>query len=138
MFINPFDTTLEVLVPQDCDIVFVADMFVEDYAGGAELTTQALIDSSPLEVFKIRSNQLTVEHLEKGVDKFWVFGNFANLDHQLIPSIVANMKYAVLEYDYKYCRYRSPEKDEWKVSFGILPRSKVIVVDVGEAAATLL
>ncbi len=110
MFINPFDTTPEVLVPQDCDIVFVADMFVEDYAGGAELTTQALIDSSPLEVFKLRSNQLTIEHLEKGVDKFWIFGNFANLDQQLIPSIVANMKYAVLEYDYKYCKYRSPEK----------------------------
>ena len=85
-------------------------MFVEDYAGGAELTTQALIDSSPLEVFKLRSNQLTMEHLENGVNKFWIFGNFANLDQQLIPSIMANMKYAVLEYDYKYCKYRSPEK----------------------------
>ena len=31
---------------------------------------------------------------------------------QLIPSIVANIRYAVVEYDYKYCRHRSPEKHQ--------------------------
>ena len=110
MFINPFDTTGGLQVPESAKIIFVADMFVDDYVGGAELTTQALIDSSPFEVFRIRSNQLTMELLEQGVNRYWIFGNFANLNHELIPSIVANLKYSVLEYDYKYCKYRSPEK----------------------------
>ena len=39
-----------------------------------------------------------------------IFGNFASIDYNLIPSIIANMKYGIVEYDYKYCKYRSPEK----------------------------
>ena len=110
MFINPFDASNAIQIPDTCQIIFVADMFADDYVGGAELTTQALIDSSELEVFKLRSNQVTMELLESGVSKYWIFGNFANLNYELIPSIVANLKYSVLEYDYKYCKYRSPEK----------------------------
>ena len=30
-------------IPYDADIVFVSDMFVDQYQGGAELTTEALI-----------------------------------------------------------------------------------------------
>jgi len=94
----------------DTEIVFVADMFVENYVGGAELTTQALIDTCPFKFDKIHSKKLTLEHLEAGHKKHWIFGNFSALDPDIIPSIVANMSYSVLEYDYKYCRYRSPEK----------------------------
>jgi len=32
------------------------------------------------------------------------------LNMNLIPTIIGNLKYSVLEYDYKYCKYRSPEK----------------------------
>jgi len=96
-------------IPQNCDVVFVADLFVDDYVGGAELTSEALISSSPLRVHKVRSSQVSVETLESGHDKFWIFGNFSQLDINLIPTIIANMRYAVLEYDYKFCRYRSPE-----------------------------
>ena len=105
-----FDQAPLVTIPSDCQIVFVADMFTSDYRGGAELTTDALIDASPFKVFRLHSKDVTVELLEKGHQKFWVFGNFSNVNTQLIPTIVANMKYAILEYDYKYCRYRSPEK----------------------------
>ena len=35
---SPFDINV-ITIPEECDIVFVADMFAEDYAGGAELTT---------------------------------------------------------------------------------------------------
>jgi glycosyltransferase involved in cell wall biosynthesis len=99
-------------IPDDSQVIFVADLFVEDYVGGAELTTQALIDSSPLKIHKIKSQMVTMDLLKQGSDKFWVFGNFAGLNPQLIPTIVANLKYSVLEYDYKYCRFRSPEKHE--------------------------
>ena len=105
-----FSAEKEIDIPVDCDIIFVADMFSKDYVGGAELTTDALIDSSPLNVLRIHSKDLTLKTLEKGFQKYWIFGNFSNMDMGLIPSIVSNLKYSILEYDYKYCRYRSPEK----------------------------
>jgi len=110
LFINPFDTTPTISIPDSCDIIFVADMFLEDYPGGAELTTAALINSSEFNVFKIHSKEVTMDILEAGVEKFWIFGNFAALNLELIPAIVANLRYSILEYDYKYCRYRSPVK----------------------------
>jgi glycosyltransferase involved in cell wall biosynthesis len=91
-------------------VVVVADMFAEDYVGGAELTTQAIIDSSPFQIHKIRSRELTMDLIKQGIDRFWIFGNFADINPQLIPTIVTNLKYSVMEYDYKYCKMRSPEK----------------------------
>lgn len=107
---NPFGNVIT--IPVDAKIIFVSDMFVEDYVGGAELTSQALIDESPFKVFKLRSRDVTMELLKSGVDRFWIFGNFCELNSQLIPSIVANLKYTILEYDYKFCQARSPEKHE--------------------------
>lgn len=97
-------------IPDSVKVVFVADLFVEDYVGGAELTSQALIDSCPIELYKLRSSDVTVELLKQAKDKFWIFGNFAQLNPQLIPTIVGNLKYSILEYDYKYCIARSPER----------------------------
>ena len=99
-----------VSVPQWAQVVFVADMFADEFCGGAELTTEALIRSSPHRVFRLRSKDVTAETLREGADMFWVFGNFALLDPKLIPSIIAGLRYSVLEYDYKYCVARSPEK----------------------------
>ena len=91
-------------------LVFVADLFVNDYQGGAELTTEALIASSPFNVFKVHSKDVTMELLEQGFEKYWIFGNFSQLNLELIPSIIGNLNYSILEYDYKYCVHRSPEK----------------------------
>ena len=107
---NLFSTEKEIEIPADCDIVFVSDMFVSDYLGGAEMTTEALIDGSPLSVFSIHSEDVNLKLLERGFQKYWIFGNFSRLDMDLIPTVVSNLKYSILEYDYKYCRYRSPEK----------------------------
>ena len=48
--------------------------------------------------------------LESGYNKFWIFTNYSQMDPQLIPTIVSNIKYSIVEYDYKFCRYRSIEK----------------------------
>ena len=113
MFKSPFDNQpVGPIIDSESRIVFVADLFVDDYVGGAELTTQALIDSSQLKVQRIRSRELTLELMEKLQDRFWVFGNFSQMKMDLIPTIVANLNYSVLEYDYKYCKYRSPQKHE--------------------------
>jgi glycosyltransferase involved in cell wall biosynthesis len=99
-------------IPSSARVIFVSDMFVEDYVGGAELTSQALIDSSPLEVFRVHAKDVSVELLKEGSDRFWVFGNFATMNPQLIPSIIGNLRYSLLEYDFKFCRSRSPEKHQ--------------------------
>jgi glycosyltransferase involved in cell wall biosynthesis len=113
MFESPFSSGLTgPTVPEDTEVVFVADLFASDYVGGAELTTQALIDSSPCKVTCLRSREVTIELLEQGHQKYWIFGNFSELNVELIPTIVANMNYSVLEYDYKYCKWRSPQKHE--------------------------
>jgi hypothetical protein len=91
-------------------IIFVADAFVEHYVGGAELTTEAIFDKSLLPCRKILSSQINTHLMEKYIDAFWVFGNFANLSNECLMYAVKNLNYSVLEYDYKYCSYRSPEK----------------------------
>ena len=111
MFANsPFQKNMPIMISKDTEIVFVSDMFVEDYIGGAELTTEALIKASPFNTCKIHSKDLTMELLEQGVEKYWIFGNFAAMPQELIPSIVGNLEYSILEYDYKYCKWRSAEK----------------------------
>lgn len=91
-------------------VIFVADLFAKQYIGGAELTTEALIEACPFEYTCINAKDVTIEHLQKYQDSFWIFGNFSQLSMQLIPSLVGNIRYAVLEYDYKFCKYRSIEK----------------------------
>ena len=92
---------------QESNVVFVADIFLEDYGGGAERTTEALFEVSPYNTCKIKSSDLNQELIQQGTDKFWVFFNYRNMDHNLIPIIVANCHYAIVEYDYKFCQYRS-------------------------------
>jgi len=99
-------------IPENADVVFVSDAFTDDYVGGAELTTDALIDASPFEIFRLHAKDVSMEILSQGHDRLWVFGNFSNLDVNLIPTIVGNLSYAIVEYDYKYCKYRSPEKHQ--------------------------
>jgi len=109
MFSSPFSSN-HVSIPDDADIVFVSDLFSADHLGGAELTTDALIDSSPYNVFRLHSKYVSEQTLSSGINKYWIFGNFSGMDFNLIPTIIANLKYSIVEYDYKYCTYRSPEK----------------------------
>lgn len=105
VFLNP-----NKLIEDNSEIVFVADLFEEDYAGGAEMTSEALIQESNYKVQKIHARDVTLATLSQGKEKFWLFGNFSQLNPELIPTIVANINYGILEYDYKFCKFRSPEK----------------------------
>lgn len=110
-FESPFQSlTSKAQVPEGTEVIFVSDLFRNDYCGGAELTSDALIQSSPYKIACVKSKDVTLELLEKHVKLFWIFGNFTHMDPHLIPSIVANIRYAIVEYDYKYCKYRSSEK----------------------------
>lgn len=98
------------IISANSKIVFAADFFLDQIIGGAELSSQALIDSCDLKIDQVRCSDITMEVLEQGHDKFWIFGNYSQLNPELIPSIIANLKYSIIEYDYKYCKFRSPEK----------------------------
>jgi hypothetical protein len=91
-------------------IIFVSDLFVKDYVGGGELSTQALIESCLLPVAQVNSRFCTPETMAQHKDAFWVFANFSELSLQCIIYAIKNLSYSILEYDYKYCKYRSPEK----------------------------
>ena len=94
------------------DVIFVSDLFVENHVGGAELTSEAIIESSPFKVFKLRSSQVTMNVLEMNRTKFWIFGNYSSMDFNLIPTIISNIRYSIIEYDYKFCKWRSPQKHQ--------------------------
>ena len=95
MFNSPFDTEQE-QNKFDFDafdrsqVIFVADMYSADYTGGAELTTDAIIESSPVNCFRLRSSELCVELIQRATDKHWVFCNYNGMDPKLIPVVIAN------------------------------------------------
>ena len=91
-------------------LIYVADMFAHQYEGGAELTTEAIIDASLYPGNKVNSQQLTRRVLEEYKNAFWIFGNYASLSDECMLYAIKNLNYSILEYDYKYCTYRSPGK----------------------------
>lgn len=99
---------LEFVVPKNCPVVFVADMFVSDYQGGAELTTDAIIRKAPCKVFQVHSPSMTIDMLDQHKDRHWVICNFTNCDAAAIAHLATGgFSYSVIEYDYKYCMFRS-------------------------------
>jgi len=96
----------------DKTIIFVQDMFAEDFIGGAELTTDAIIKSAPsnIDVVKIRSTDVSKKTIDQYKTHEWIFGNFFNLNPDLILYFMAQMPvYSIIEYDYKYCMMRIPK-----------------------------
>lgn len=91
-------------------LVFVADVFKEEYPGGAELTSDAILQASPYNYKTFRSAELTKEDIEKNKNCFWIFGNIIDVNKNVLLYAAKNLNYCVLEYDYKYCIYRSPQK----------------------------
>ena len=87
--------------------VFVADVFDDQYTGGAELSLGALIKSSRLPVARIFSHTLTTKMMEGARDAFWIFGNFCNVSEECMLYAAQNLNYSVIEFDYKFCKYRT-------------------------------
>lgn len=102
-------------------IVFAADFFSDTVIGGAELTTDALIEAvRPRSVTKVRlastPEEGQIRLADQHRDKLWVFGNFSFAKPAFIEKLVQNQtRYLVVEYDYKLCSYRSPQLHQLKV-----------------------
>ena len=121
-------------------IFFVADLFVEQYKGGAELTTEAVIQGSYFPCNKVLSGDPNLLRLMKeNKSSFWIFGNFDNMPDSCILYAVKNLNYSVLEYDYKYCKFRSPDKHliaEGECNCQNERRGKLISVFLNKASVT--
>ena len=92
-------------------IIAVSDMFAEEYMGGAELTLESILEMSPYEVTKVKSNEVSRQFIDENSNDFWIFGNFTHFPRDLMLYFIrSKINYTVFEYDYKFCSHRSPEK----------------------------
>jgi hypothetical protein len=101
---------MEFHIPKMYDTIVVADFFVDDVQGGAELTTESLIKEAPKtrKIFKLHSNSLTPKLIQENKDKTFIITNFVTATSEGLNELVEqNINYYVIEFDYKYCRFRS-------------------------------
>ena len=95
----------------DSDYIFVSDLFANQLVGGAELSLEALFQSTPSgkKSVRINSSQLSHKILQLNKSKTWIFGNVSHLSNELLENISENLEnYYFIEYDYKFCEYRNP------------------------------
>ena len=120
-------------------IIFIADAFLRDYSGGAELTTDAIIKDSFVPTLQTYTQFMTVGAMKQHKNAFWIFGNFANLSEECLVYAAKNLNYSILEYDYKYCIHRSPEKHisiSGECSCSNERRGKIVSIFLNAAKAT--
>jgi len=116
--------------------IFVADLFVEQYVGGAELTFGAIVDSPQIPTHKILSKNLSIGLMEQNRDRFWIFGNYADLSESCMIHAIKNLNYSVVEFDYKYCKYRTEhlhEKAEGSCDCHTTTRGKLAALFVAKS-----
>lgn len=98
----------EFFIPPATEVIFVADFFASDITGGAELTSEALINKCNKPFFKLHSHSLTSAMANKNKDKTWILLNWKGADIQAIFTLFQNQsRIYFVEYDYKYCQFRS-------------------------------
>ena len=97
-------------------IAFISDYFINDLIGGAELTTDAIINFGAFRGFAIvsvHSQKVTVTALEQSKDDYhFIVCNFSQLQDDAKIYMAKNCSYSIIEYDYKICEYRSFELHE--------------------------
>ena len=98
---------------ENAKYVFVSDFFADQLQGGAELSLQTLIDKASEESIQVNSSDLTVDYVERNKDKIWVFGNFTQVPKDAVQKVIQEkLNYNVIEFDYKFCKYRNLELHE--------------------------
>lgn len=103
----------EFKIPSKTKVVFVTDLFATDLTGGAELTTQALIAANNnIPLFPVHSSSLTLSMLKKNKDKHFVLCNFTRMYPEVLEAISnpGDYEYSIVEYDFKYCCFRSENR----------------------------
>jgi len=109
------DKMLKTLIPKKWltkpDYIFVNDMFIEDYVGGAELSLETLIETCESDkIVKVRTAELSDFLIDSNREAKWVFGNIANASNETLGKVVSSsLNYSFVEFDYKFCKHRNPK-----------------------------
>ena len=105
---------LEALLPtgmlKEPEYIYVSDMFASQYAGGAELSLQALIEKSPdKSVGAVNAKLLNSDIIKKHKKAKWVFGNISDMTDEAFEAVSRyKLDYTFVEFDYKFCKHRNP------------------------------
>jgi hypothetical protein len=63
-----------------------------------------------INVQKVLASSVSLEFLEKEKDAYFIIGNFQSLGDKEKVYMCKNTQYSIIEYDYKFCVFRSIEK----------------------------
>lgn len=98
----------EFTIPSSAAVIFVQDFFEEEVLGGAEMTSQAIIDKCPVKIFRLHSASITEQMLKQHKEKIWIFGNYTQVPLYLLNLVISlGIHYYAFEYDQKHCSRRS-------------------------------
>lgn len=79
--------------------------------GGTELSLLGFFEDRINQVISIKTSDLSVEDMNKYIDKIWIIGNIVGLyNNKNFASIVDNfekIKFCKIEFDYNFCPYRA-------------------------------
>ena len=91
-------------------IIFIADCFADQIAGGGELNNEELIDmlkGKNYNVEKAQSHLVNRKFLEKNSESFFIISNFLGLEAHLRERLY-DYEYIIYEHDHKYILERNP------------------------------
>lgn len=90
-------------------VLYISDFFLTEVVGGGELNDDVLCNlliEREINLKKIRSSQLKIEHLKK--NDFLLISNFILLKKNVKEFITNNCDYLIYEHDHKYLLSRNP------------------------------
>jgi len=107
-------------------IIFVADFFANEIAGGGELNNQELVEilrERGTHVLEVKSGRLTPEFIsECPKSAKFIVANFVMLSEESKTMLENDREYIIYEHDHKYVKGRNPANYE---NF-IAPKSEII------------
>lgn len=92
-------------------LIWIADLYAAQYAGGAELVNEIMIEgleSLGWTVEKWYSAETTKERLLENVDSKFIVGNFLQIQPEAYMTLIEQCDYILYEHDHKYVRTRDP------------------------------
>jgi hypothetical protein len=107
-------------------IIFVADFFANEIAGGGELNNQELIEilrERDMHVLEAKSSKLTPEFIsECSKNVKFIVANFVMLSRESKTMLENDREYIIYEHDHKYVKSRNPANYDNFVA----PKSEII------------
>jgi len=97
-------------------IVFIADFFVDQIKGGAEIYDSILIElfrADNIEVVTFKNSDITANHvrLYRECNNHFIVSNFCMMSEEVMKELVENPgSYSILEHDHKYLKTRDPSQ----------------------------